>query len=570
MTTPAANNQSTANNVAANQTTVTTPSNNQTTVANNQTSPPANNQTTPNPGMACDAPDPTPLRRLSHFEYWNTIYALYPGVNFPDVELPADNRPHEFDNDADALVVNNALVERYLDVAKTIVTTLEAQDRLTPLADCMPADGATREEIATCGEAFVRKEGARLFRRPLSDGQVQKYSRLFRDDDLAEATFAQLQGFTLRLMLAAPEFLYRFERGTEDIDPGQSVALDAYALASRLSYFIWGTMPDEELMATAEDGSLLDPTVLEAQAKRLLEDERAREVFLHFHEQWLDLERLEVVVKKTEEGYDDDLRHAIHQQGMMFVEEVLYKDAGTVSDLFTSPRSFYNAQTAHLYGEEAPTGGDWSEVSPENRAGWLTQPAFLASHGHPDKPSPVLRGTFVLERVLCKGVGAPPPNAEAMGAAKAEEIMGPLTNREIYDLTTNSELPCTGCHVRINPPGYALEQFDTMGRWREMEPNGLPIDTSGELDDFNFATATDLAAQLGASPDVESCVTQKWLRYAWSGGPLESSTCLIEDVMTQASADAGASPAIRDIQLAIVTHPWFALYTAPQPETMEE
>ncbi|MEC9399920.1 MAG: DUF1588 domain-containing protein, partial [Myxococcota bacterium] len=297
---------------------------------------------------------------------------------------------------------------------------------------------------------------------------------------------------------------------------------------------------------------------------------RAREVFLHFHEQWLDLERLEVVVKKTEEGYDDDLRHAIHQQGMMFVEEVLYKDAGTVSDLFTSPRSFYNAQTAHLYGEEAPTGGDWSEVSPENRAGWLTQPAFLASHGHPDKPSPVLRGTFVLERVLCKGVGAPPPNAEAMGAAKAEEIMGPLTNREIYDLTTNSELPCTGCHVRINPPGYALEQFDTMGRWREMEPNGLPIDTSGELDDFNFATATDLAAQLGASPDVESCVTQKWLRYAWSGGPLESSTCLIEDVMTQASAGAGASPAIRDIQLAIVTHPWFALYTAPQPETMEE
>ena len=103
-TTAPTNNQS-SNNVAANQTTVTTPGNNQTTVANNQTSPPKNNQTTPNPGMVCDAPDPTPLRRLSHFEYWNTIYALYPGVNFPDVALPADSRPHEFDNDADVVAV---------------------------------------------------------------------------------------------------------------------------------------------------------------------------------------------------------------------------------------------------------------------------------------------------------------------------------------------------------------------------------------------------------------------------------------------------------------------------------
>lgn len=569
-TTPTTN--AMANNGAVNQTTVTPPGNNQTTPTPNNQTTPASNQTTPDPGMSCVAPDPTPLRRLSHFEYWNTIHALYPGVSFPDIDLPADNRPHEFDNDADALVVNTNLVERYLDVAKALVEALEQQDRLAGLVDCAPGDGATREEIAACGEAFVRQEGARLFRRPLTDGQVEKYSRLFRDEDLAEATFAQLQGFTLRLMLAAPEFLYRFERGAEDVNPGESVALDAYALASRLSYFIWGTMPDEELMSVAADGSLLEPTVLRAQAERMLADERAKEVFLHFHEQWLDLERLEDVVKKSEEEYNQQLRNALHHQGMMFVEEVLYKDAGTIEDLFASPRSFYDAHTAHLYGEMPPGDGEWVEISPPERAGWLTQPSFLAGHGHPDKPSPVLRGTFVLERVLCKGVGAPPPNAEAMGAAKADEITGPLTNREFYDLTTNSELPCSGCHVRINPPGYALESFDTMGRWREVEPNGLPIDTTGTLDDLSFESAADLAGQLGTHPDVESCVTQKWLRYAWAGGPLESSTCLIDDVLNEvgASAGAGGSPAIRDLQLAIVTHPWFALYTAPETEAMEE
>lgn len=547
-----------------------TPSQNSDPVDQNNTSPqPENNQQTSDHTTApdrCAVPEPTPVRRLSHFEYWNTVRALFPGLVLPELELPADNRPHEFDNDADALKVTGTLVERYFEVGEAITDALVEQGLLVALAPCAASAPSTPEQIASCGRELVEVQGKRLFRRPLTPAQIDAYSVMFdQDPELAGATFAQRQALTLQLMLAAPEFLYRFEAPSDAVEPGVSQPLDAYGLATRLSYFLWGTMPDDELFALAEDGTLVQPGVLRAQAERMLADERSRETFTHFHEQWLDIERLGHVTKKEAEGFDDGLRDAMWAQGRMFIDEVLYNSDGTVEDLFVSPRTFVNAQLAGVYGVEPPAQGEWAEIMPEDRAGWLMQPAFLASHGHPDKPSPVLRGTFVLERVLCSGVGAPPPNAEAMGNAVEDMISGPLTNREVYDLTTNSELPCTACHQRINPAGYSLENFDTMGRWRSMEENGLPVDATGAFDDFSFDGPLEFAAQLGASPQVAQCVTKKWLRYAWSGGPLESSRCLIDDVLEAASVE-GESVKIRDIQLAIVTHPWFAIYTAPEVE----
>ena len=545
------------------------PGQNAAPVAPNNTSPgPENNQQANNTVSQdrCAVPASTPVRRLSHFEYWNTVHALFPGLTLPEIELPADNRPHEFDNDAEALKATGTLVERYFEVGEAITDALVEQEMLGGLIACASDAPSTPAQISSCGRDFVEAQGKRLFRRPLTTAQVDAYSVMFEQDpELAEATFAQRQAFTLQLMLAAPEFLYRFEAPSDAIEPGVSQALDAYGLATRLSYFLWGTMPDDELFALAEDGTLTRPEVLKAQAERMLADERSRETFTHFHEQWLDIERLGHVTKKEAEGFEDGIRSSMWAQGTMFIDEVLYNSDGTVEDLFVSPRTFVNTQLAAVYGVEPPAQGEWAEIMPDDRAGWLMQPAFLASHGHPDKPSPVLRGTFILERVLCSGVGAPPPNAEAMGNAVEDMITGPLTNREVYDLTTNSELPCTACHQRINPAGYSLENFDTMGRWRSMEANGLPVDATGAFDDFSFDGPLDFAAQLGASPQVERCVTKKWLRYAWSGGPLESSPCLIDDVLEAASA-SGGSVKIRDIQLAIVTHPWFAMYTAPEVE----
>ncbi|MEO1266846.1 MAG: DUF1592 domain-containing protein [Myxococcota bacterium] len=507
----------------------------------------------------------TPLRRLSHFEYRNTMADLFPNVDLPDLSLPADDRPHEFDNDADGMSPSSSLIERYVEIGRNVVEAL-GRERLMERVTCQPADGSPAE-AQRCGREFVQTEGQRIFRRPLTDDQVERYSALFTAD-IDGATFEDRVALTLQVLLAAPEFLYRFEGPTasaEGAEPGTSVPLDPYALASRLSYFMWGTMPDDALMAAANDGSILDPEVLRTHAERLVNDDRARNVFTHFHAQWLDFDHIYDVTKRSDDGLDNDLRASIVAQGEVFVDQVLFEDRGTVNDLLTSDRTFYDANLAPLYGAEPPAEG-WSEATFANREGLLTQPAFLASHGHPDKPSPVLRGAFVLERIMCIEMGAPPPNAEAEGNARADELEGPLTNRQVYELIT-SEPNCASCHESINPVGAAFEVYDTMGRYRTQEPNGLDIDSSAELGSLTFDDAVDLARQLAVNESVEACVVKKWLRYAYAGGPAEKSPCYVDTIRNRYQAEGGT---LRDVQLAIVTHPAFATLTIPVVEPEEE
>lgn len=538
--------------------------------ANNKPTPSTNNanntdqnNSTPtqnNANMGCESElRPTPARRLSHFEYWNTLRTLYPDLTMPEVSLPPDDRPHEFDNDGDTLSASGSLLERYLEVGKLVAERLDQQ--LEALAGCTPDDEQDQAQVISCGQQFVRREGARLFRRPVTDEEVEAYATFFKKE-IPNATFHDRLRLTLQLLLGAPEFLYRFERATqEELAPGQYAALDPYALASRLSYFIWAAPPDEQLLAAAQDNTLLDPQTLRQHAERMLNDERAKANFTHFHEQWLDFSRVNIVTKREEDGFDEATREAIKEQGRRFVQTVLFDERGSIQDLLTSPRTFVNDDIADLYGA-APKGEGWFELQQPDRSGFLTQLTFLASHGHPDKPSPVLRGTFILDRIMCAPVGAPPPNAEAMGSVKADELSGPLTNREIYNITTTSDLGCAGCHNRINPPGFALEHYDTMGRWQDKEPSGLTIDPSGTLDDISFSDAKDLTNQLAQAEKVEACVTTKWVRYAYAGGDLERSSCMNQDLRDAMRQGDGS---IRDLQLAIVTHPWFALYQAPTP-----
>lgn len=490
---------------------------------------------------------PTPLRRLSHREYENTLSAVFPSVELPDLQLPEDQRPHEFDNDVEALGASSLLVERYVDVGEVVASRVVAD---AP-EDVMVCADPSEDERLGCGEQIVRTVGRRLFRRPLTDEQVREYTRFFRAPE--GASFDEQVELTLTFMLAAPEFLYRFEEPIRPIGPGETAPLDPYSLASRLSFFLWESGPDDALLDAAGSGELSTEAGLRAQAERMLEDERARAAFVRFHEQWLDFERLDLVTKAEADGFDDALRESMRTESRMFVEHVLFDEGGTVADLLTSNRTFVNARLAELYGVEPPSS-EWAEVELPDRSGFLTQATFLASHAHPDKPSPVLRGVFLLERVLCSELGAPPPNAEAMAASATEEVSGPLTNRQLYDLMTEPA-QCQACHERINPAGYAFEHYDTMGRYRETEDTGLEIDASGQLEDFAFTDANDLAAQLAASERVQRCVARKWVRFAFGGGPMENASCFVDD-LTAEMLESGGS--IRDLQMAIVLHPSFA------------
>ena len=245
---------------------------------------PTNPQPDPTSEPAC-AIASTPLRRLSHFEYSRTLAALYGDVGLPEIDLPLDPQPHEFDNDAAALQPSVTLLEGYLEIAGDVAARA-TPSRLT----CAPEAPDSAEAEAACARAFVAEQGRLLFRRPLSDAEVDAYVGMF-DDAPAEASFVQRAQLTLQLMLTAPEFLYRFERARAPVAPGESGTLDAYSLATRLSFFLWGSTPDVALLDAAE---------AQAEEIGLSLDELAELMANSFSYLWFDMIQLVMSLQFTE------------------------------------------------------------------------------------------------------------------------------------------------------------------------------------------------------------------------------------------------------------------------------
>jgi hypothetical protein len=494
-----------------------------------------------------DPPPPAvidvPLRRLTAFEYRNTIADLFPTLTLPDYELPVDDRREGFDNNGDALLPSKLHIEQY-NAAAEAIADLAVTD-LPALIDC------TADTDPNCGTRFVAEFGARAFRRPLT-AEEQAAFHVFFAGPPGDTDFAAGVEATIQLMLQAPQFLYRIELHEPGGTPGELAALDGYQLATRLSYFLWSSMPDPALLAAAADGKLATPAQVETEVRRMLDDPKAERAFLHFFRQWGELERVDLVSKLEEDAYDDATRSAMREEFERFVRDVLFQGGGTFSDLLQSPRTFVNDRLAGLYGVAGPGPDMWAEVEldPAQRAGLFTQPAFLAGHGHPLNPSPVKRGNFVLQNLLCTNVGSPPPIAEAMGSPKP---MPGMTNRQVYEELTKAE-QCTACHQIINPVGFAFEHYDTMGRYRLLDQE-LPVDASGSINMLTYNDATEFMAALATDDLAQNCFTRKWLIYSL-GGPQ-----LVPDMAGEvADAFAAAEFNLRELQVAIATHPRFASY----------
>ena len=484
-----------------------------------------------------------PLRRLTAFEHRNTLADLFPNLELPDYELPLDDRREGFDNNADALIPSKLHIEQYNAAAEKIAD-LAVQD-LPALIDCTP------DTDPNCSVRFVSEFGARAFRRPLTSAEVDAF-RVFFTGPPGDTDFAAGVETTIQLMLQAPQFLYRIELHEAGGAPGSLAPLDGYQLATRLSYFLWSSMPDQALLAAAANGQLATPAQVEVEVRRMLDDPKAERAFLHFFRQWGELDRVDLVSKLEDDGYDDATRSALREEFDRFVRDVLGHGEGSFGDLLQSPRTFVNDRLAGLYGVAGPGPDTWAEVEldPTQRAGILTQPAFLAGHGHPLNPSPVKRGNFVLQNLLCTNVGSPPPIAEAMGSPKP---MPGMTNRQVYEELTKAD-QCIACHKVINPVGFAFEHYDTMGRFRELD-QGLPVDASGAINGLTYADATEFMADLAADPLAQNCFSRKWMIYSL-GGPQ-----LVPDMATEVTdAFATAEFNLRELQVAIATHPRFASY----------
>ncbi len=404
---------------------------------------------------------------------------------------------------------------------------------------CRPGDGAAGAEEVACARRIVSALARRAYRRPVTPADLDVLLGFF-DDGRREGGFDAGVEMALRWLLASPEFVLRVERDPAGVAAGESYAVSDLELASRLSFFLWSSIPDDELLDLAEAGRLRDPAVLEAQARRMLADERSRALVTSFASQWLYLRNVPAVVPDEDRFPDvgEGLRQAMRRETELLVESVFREDRG-VLDLLTADYTFVNERLARHYGMPGVYGSHFRRVpvAHEARRGLLGHASILSVTSYPNRTSPVLRGKWVLENLLGTPPALPPPDVPALeettGAGEA------LSMREATERHRANPV-CASCHRLMDPPGFALEQFDAVGRFRTRSVAGTPIDATGELPDgTRFDGAAGLRETLAGRPErFVGTLTEKLLTYALGRG-LEHYDAPAVRAITRGAAEDG-------------------------------
>jgi len=371
--------------------------------------------------------------------------------------------------------------------------------------------GAVAE--ATCADQILRGLAHKAYRRQPTDADVGDLMP-FYEMGRAESNFDTGIQFALERLLVSPQFLYRVER--EPTEPGAHPVSDV-ELASRLSFFLWSSIPDDELLAVAENGTLRKPEVLRAQVQRMLADARSQAMVTNFAAQWLFLR--DVAIKDPDiflfPDHDPSLRAALERETELFVDSV-FRSGGSVLDLLTAKHTFLNERLAKHYGIPHVQGSYFRrvELGPEtHRAGLLGQGSILTVTSYAARTSPVLRGKYVLDNLLASPPPPPPPDVPSL--ATEDKIDGaPLTLREAM-VRHRADPVCAGCHAKMDPIGFALEHFDAVGRWRD-DDAGMAIESKSELTDGRVIDGPEgVQTFLTSRPELfVSALTEKLMMYA--------------------------------------------------------
>jgi hypothetical protein len=366
---------------------------------------------------------------------------------------------------------------------------------------------------AACARTFVTSFGRRAWRRPLTDEEVVRYATV------ATGAASLLNDFWKGLacgvsgLLQSPHFLYRAEIGAPDPADGTRRRLDGYELAARLSYLLWDTTPDAELLAAAGDGRLASAAGLGAQADRLLGSPRARPALQTFFADRLRLDDLAGVMQPagTFKQLTPTLLSSMKKETLGVIDDLVSGRDADVRELIDGSSTFVNDELAALYGLPKPGKADPIKVTlpaASPRAGYLGQGSFLALTSHPVVTSPTRRGKFIREVVMCQTIPPPPPN---VNAALPPNTAGARTMRERLELH-RADPACNSCHAMTDPVGLAFESFDAIGGYRTSD-GGLPIDASGVLDGASYADAASFAHLLRARPETSECLVRGYFRY---------------------------------------------------------
>ncbi len=511
------------------------------------------------------AEEPTPLPRrlrlLTNREYANTLNDLLQTSQGYQLikNFESDTIVAGFDNNASGSNININRMNAYWNAAKTIA---ESHSDINRLLNCgqqqqqQQNQQASKDDLRRCADEFIPKFGERAFRRPLTAEELESYKELF-----VSATDREAAGrITLQAFLSSSNFLYRTELGQED--NGQ-YRLSAYEIASLLSYTFWGSMPDENLFRAAKDGHLYDPNNLKSQINRLLGDKKAELQLAYFGKQWLNAKHIANIARdeKFFPSYSSEIGLLMEQELDQVLAELFTSDTSySVTDIFQHNFTYANNDLADFYGFSGVQHSDFRKINNiPNRKGILSLGGILAKNAKFQENDPIHRGLLVRRNLLCQEFGVPPAN---IGEVEPLDPNKPL--RERFSAHSNNKA-CASCHEKIDPIGFAFENYNAVGLYQETEGNNLPIDASGILEGLNSMAGTDkhefnslhdlsdILANAGKDR-IAYCLAEQFERYM--AGIAKPDTCQVEE---NKQRWLNQSDKLLDLWPAVMSSPNFAI-----------
>ncbi len=468
----------------------------------------------------------SPMRRLTRLEYTNTIRELLgvTDVQNPGPSFPPDAQVHGFDNAASVQTPSQALVSGYGDAARDLAAI--AILTMPKLLGCDTA--ATGEE--PCAKSFIASFGRRAYRRPLVQAEQDRIFTFYAGQRAKYGFTAAIEQL-VTAMLQSPNFIYRVEVGTPTAGQTDMIKLTQHEVASRISYLVWESMPDPTLFTAADRGELATSQQVAAQAERMLGSTKAKATVAHFNNEWLHLEAIDdpALTKDTRvyPAFTPAMRGFMKTETSKFLEDVMFGASPTLSTLLTADYTFANLRLASFYKTTGPTTDAAFVKTPlpaGKRAGLLTQASFLTVNAKEDQSSPIARGVFILEQMMCTEPPAPPNDVNVIPPT----VQPGTTTRQRFEM--HAANPCAAaCHMLFDPIGFSFENYDGIGTWRDRD-NGFPVNPVGEVKipeemAGKYNGAVELATKLSTSETVRACVPKQWFRFAQGRSETAADAC---------------------------------------------
>ncbi len=450
------------------------------------------------------------VRRITETQYRHTIAEVFG----PQIKINARFEPEKREDGLLAigsaqLSLTSAGFEQYFALANSIAEQVLGDKQRTVL--CKPGDPAQADDA--CARQFIERYGERLFRRPLTEPETSARLKVAAMGARQSGDFYAGLKLALTSLLVAPEFLFRVETAEPDPANRLQYRLDGYTKAARLSFLLWDSTPDQELLDAASNGAIHTEAGLKQQVNRLVNSPRFEDGVRAFFADLLQLDGVENLVKDPAiyPKFNQAVSDSAKEQTLKTVVELLVRQNRDYRDLFTSNDTFINRPLAAVYRVPFAANGDWARYTfppSSGRSGIFSQISFLSLFAHPGTSSPTKRGIKLLEIFMCEATPDPPANVDF---SRVQDSTKGTVRGRLLDHMQN--VGCAGCHRRTDPPGLALEHFDGLGQLRTQE-NGSRIEVTGDLNGAKFEGAQGLGKLLHDAPEVSDCLVRKVYAYA--------------------------------------------------------